>query len=101
MAGKNISVDRCFEDAEETGVLNLCGRNLKEFPDISEDRELIDVIECGECFFSLFFNSKHTIIRRMVLSMVFFDRYIQKSIQRASSGSLRVCNARKTELPSQ
>ena len=55
MAGKNISVDRCFEDAEETGVLNLCGRNLKEFPDISEDRELIDVIECGECFFSLFF----------------------------------------------
>ena len=50
MAGKNISIDRCFEDAENTGILDLCGRSLKGFPDISEDCELIDVIECGECF---------------------------------------------------
>ena len=47
MAGKNISVVRCFEDAENTGILELCGRNLKEFPEHPEECELIDVIECG------------------------------------------------------
>ncbi|XP_028405618.1 leucine-rich repeat and calponin homology domain-containing protein 3-like [Dendronephthya gigantea] len=46
MAGKNISVDRCFFDAEDTGILELCARNLKEFPEHPEECELIDVIEC-------------------------------------------------------
>lgn len=46
MAGKNISVIRCFEDAEDTGILELCARNLKEFPEHPEDCELIDVFEC-------------------------------------------------------
>ena len=48
MAGKNISVDRCFQDAEDTGILELCGRNLKEFPEHPEECELIDVIDCGK-----------------------------------------------------
>ncbi|XP_046854044.1 leucine-rich repeat and calponin homology domain-containing protein 2-like [Xenia sp. Carnegie-2017] len=46
MTGKNISVDRCFEDAENSGTLDLSGRNLKEFPEYPEECELIDVIEC-------------------------------------------------------
>jgi hypothetical protein len=53
MAGKNISVVRCFEDAEYTGILELCGRNLKEFPEHPEECELIDVFECG-WYFSFF-----------------------------------------------
>lgn len=55
MTGKNISVDRCFEDAENSGTLDLSGRNLKEFPEYPEECELIDVIECGLCLFVYIF----------------------------------------------
>ncbi|KAJ7390329.1 LIM and calponin y homology domain protein [Desmophyllum pertusum] len=41
----NMPLERCFKEAEETGRLNLSLKNLRDFPDPSEDCELIDVIE--------------------------------------------------------
>ncbi|XP_078381147.1 leucine-rich repeat and calponin homology domain-containing protein 1-like [Oculina patagonica] len=41
----NIPLERCFKEAEETGKLNLSLKNLRDFPDPTEDCELIDVIE--------------------------------------------------------
>lgn len=41
----NMSLERCFKEAEETGRLNLSLKNLRDFPDPAEDCELIDVIE--------------------------------------------------------
>ena len=43
----NMSLERCFKEAEETGRLNLSLKNLRDFPDPAEDCELIDVIEIG------------------------------------------------------
>ena len=44
----NMTIDRCFKEAEETGRLNLSLKNLRDFPDPAEDCELIDVIEIGQ-----------------------------------------------------
>ncbi|XP_067055560.1 leucine-rich repeat and calponin homology domain-containing protein 1-like isoform X1 [Acropora muricata] len=44
MSGK-MTLERCFKEAEETGRLNLSMKNLRDFPDPTEDCELIDVIE--------------------------------------------------------
>jgi len=44
----NMPLERCFKEAEETGKLNLSLKNLRDFPDPSEDCELIDVIEIGQ-----------------------------------------------------
>lgn len=44
----SISIEHCFNEAEETGKLLLGSRNLRDFPDVSEDCELIDVIEAGK-----------------------------------------------------
>ncbi|RMX56853.1 hypothetical protein pdam_00006324 [Pocillopora damicornis] len=41
----NIPLERCFKEAEETGRLNLSQKNLRDFPDPTDDCELIDVIE--------------------------------------------------------
>lgn len=41
----NMPLERCFKEAEETGRLNLSLKNLRDFPDPTEDCELIDVIE--------------------------------------------------------
>ena len=46
----NMTLDRCFKEAEETGRLNLSLKNLRDFPDPAEDCELIDVIEIGQFF---------------------------------------------------
>lgn len=43
----NVPLERCFKEAEETGRLNLSFKNLRDFPDPTEDCELIDVIEIG------------------------------------------------------
>ncbi|XP_001632727.3 leucine-rich repeat and calponin homology domain-containing protein 2 [Nematostella vectensis] len=45
MAAANKSSERCFEEAEETGTLLLNGKGLRDFPDVADDCELIDVIE--------------------------------------------------------
>lgn len=47
----NVPLERCFKEAEETGRLNLSLKNLRDFPDPTEDCELIDVIEIGELSF--------------------------------------------------
>lgn len=47
MSGK-MTLERCFKEAEETGRLNLSMKNLRDFPDPTEDCELIDVIEIGQ-----------------------------------------------------
>ena len=47
MSGK-MTLERCFKEAEETGRLNLSLKNLRDFPDPTEDCELIDVIEIGQ-----------------------------------------------------
>ena len=44
----NTPLERCFKEAEETGRLNLSQKNLRDFPDPTDDCELIDVIEIGE-----------------------------------------------------
>jgi len=44
----NMPLERCFKEAEETGRLNLSFKNLRDFPDPTEDCELIDVIEIGK-----------------------------------------------------
>lgn len=44
----NTTLERCFKEAEETGRLNLSQKNLRDFPDPTDDCELIDVIEIGE-----------------------------------------------------
>lgn len=44
----NTPLERCFKEAEETGRLNLSQKNLRDFPDPTEECELIDVIEIGE-----------------------------------------------------
>ena len=44
----STSIEHCFIEAEETGKLLLGCRNLRDFPDVSEDCELIDVIEAGK-----------------------------------------------------
>ncbi|XP_031568482.1 leucine-rich repeat and calponin homology domain-containing protein 4-like isoform X2 [Actinia tenebrosa] len=41
----NKSIEKCFEEAEETGLLNLGNKGLRDFPDVAGDCELIDVIE--------------------------------------------------------
>ena len=43
-----MPLERCFKEAEETGRLNLSLKNLRDFPDPTDDCELIDVIEIGE-----------------------------------------------------
>ncbi|XP_073255042.1 leucine-rich repeat and calponin homology domain-containing protein 1-like [Porites lutea] len=40
-----MPLERCFKEAEETGRLNLSLKNLRDFPDPTDDCELIDVIE--------------------------------------------------------
>ena len=49
----NVPLERCFKEAEETGRLNLSLKNLRDFPDPTEDCELIDVIEIGEFNFDI------------------------------------------------
>ena len=52
----NMPLERCFKEAEETGRLNLSFKNLRDFPDPTEDVELIDVIEIGELNFDISLN---------------------------------------------
>jgi len=42
------SIEKCFEEAEETGLLHLSSKGLRDFPDCASDCELIDVIEAGK-----------------------------------------------------
>lgn len=49
----NMPLERCFKEAEETGRLNLSFKNLRDFPDPTEDCELIDVIEIGKLSFDI------------------------------------------------
>lgn len=58
MAGKSRDLQKCFEDSQETGTLNIAQRNMKEFPRAVENIDLTDVVRAG---WSLSFN-KITII---------------------------------------
>lgn len=44
----NKTIEKCFEEAEETGSLYLSSKGLRDFPDVASDCELIDVIEAGK-----------------------------------------------------
>lgn len=68
----NMPLERCFKEAEETGRLNLSLKNLRDFPDPSEDCELIDVIEIGEQL--AFISCKYwTLCRSKVLVFLFIS----------------------------
>lgn len=41
------TIEKCFEEAEQTGSLPLSSKGLRDFPDMAGDCELIDVIEAG------------------------------------------------------
>lgn len=43
-------IDKEFEEADDTGVLDISGRNLRQFPVIPGDMlDLNYVFEAGEC----------------------------------------------------
>ena len=44
----NKTAEQCFREAENTGRLLLSQKNLRDFPDVVDDCELIDVIEAGK-----------------------------------------------------
>ena len=45
-----ISLDKCIERADHTGILVLTGRNLRQFPMSAQDlSDLQDTLEAGEC----------------------------------------------------
>ena len=45
-----ISLDKCIERADHTGILVLVGRNLRQFPMSAQDlSDLQDTLEAGEC----------------------------------------------------
>ena len=44
-----ISLDKCIEKADHTGILVLTGRNLRQFPMSAQDlSDLQDTLEAGE-----------------------------------------------------
>ena len=44
-----ISLDKCIEKADQTGILVLTGRNLRQFPMSAQDlSDLQDTLEAGE-----------------------------------------------------
>jgi hypothetical protein len=45
------SMDKVFEDAQLTGILDLSGRNLKEFPSAATKFDLNDTVEAGKINF--------------------------------------------------
>ena len=48
MSSSNRSIERCFEDAEDSGVLAASSRGLKEFPVCVDNFDLVDVIKVGK-----------------------------------------------------
>ena len=44
----NRNVDKCFEESEETGTLNVGHRNLKEFPVTVDNFDITDVSKAGK-----------------------------------------------------
>lgn len=44
-----VSIDKEFEEADYTGILNLSGRNLRHFPNFSDDYcDPVEVFEAGK-----------------------------------------------------
>lgn len=41
------SIERVLEDAQHTGVLNITGRKLKEFPKVASKYDLSDTVLAG------------------------------------------------------
>ena len=69
----NMPLERCFKEAEETGRLNLSLKNLRDFPDPTEDCELIDVIEIGKLSFDILIKLKtlHSCCSKVQAGIVF------------------------------
>ena len=51
----NTRTEKIFEDAQFTGVINLTGKKLKEFPQCSKKYDLSDTVTAGKII--LFINS--------------------------------------------
>ena len=49
MAHGTVSLDKVIDKADHTGVLNLAGRNLRQFPMSAQDlSDLQDTLEAGK-----------------------------------------------------
>jgi len=62
-------IDKEFEDADDNGVLNLSGRNLRMFPNVpGELCDFADVFEAGKSFtFKLYLT--HQVLQVLPLSI--------------------------------
>ena len=45
-------IEKCFEEAEDSGVLKVCHKGLKCFPTFVEEYDLVDVLTVGKLLFS-------------------------------------------------
>jgi len=62
-------IDKEFEDADDNGVLNLSGRNLRMFPNVpGELCDFADVFEAGKSFTSKLV-SPHLVLQVLPLSI--------------------------------
>ena len=58
----SVSVEKCFEDAEESGCLQILHKGLKQFPVCVDSYDLLDVTTVGKLksfvfnFFFFFFS---------------------------------------------
>lgn len=50
-------IEKCFEEAEDSGVLKVNHKGLKCFPTFVEEYDLVDVLTVGKyCFFCYIFS---------------------------------------------
>ena len=50
----SASVEKCFEDAEESGCLQILHKGLKQFPVCVDAYDLLDVTTVGKLQFFIF-----------------------------------------------
>ena len=41
-------IEKCFEEAEDSGVLKVCHKGLKGFPSFVDEYDLVDVLTVGK-----------------------------------------------------
>lgn len=44
MTGKNKNLEKCLEESQESGILNISHRNMREFPSSVDNYDLTDVV---------------------------------------------------------
>ncbi len=51
-------IDKEFEDADDTGVLTLTGRNLRTFPVVAQDLvDYLEIVEAGKLSLCIWANT--------------------------------------------